>query len=420
MSNPRPSVLDGDAIRDPLAWLMPFRWAVAGIEVVGILAAGPFGGLAIARWIWAVPLLQAATNLTAWMLARPGVDRSLLTGLLLVLDAGFLTALFAASGGSASPFTTFYLVLIVFSALVLRPFWSWATAIASIAGFSLLFVLPSGEAAHAFSWHLRGMWAAFVAAAVATALFVTLLRQARDRRERDLERLRDLAGRYERLAVLSTCAAGAAHELATPLGTVALASERIASGRLDREGVTREADGIGEEIARCRVLLDELAGRAGEATGEAPRSIEPAALVERALDRLAGSERGRVTTRFADSLPSIVVPERGLDRSLLALLRNAIEASAAGTPIEAEVTCDGDRVVFRVADRGAGIEPDLAGRIGEPFLSTKGKEGLGLGLFAASRLAELLGGGLTLAPRAGGGTVAELVLPTKLRKSGPR
>jgi two-component system sensor histidine kinase RegB len=100
----------------------------------------------------------------------------------------------------------------------------------SVAGFSLLFALPaagtdgSSHAMHAghaepgaFDGHLRGMWAAFAAAAIATALFVTLLRKARDRRERELARLRDLGARYERLAALSTFAASAAHELATPL-----------------------------------------------------------------------------------------------------------------------------------------------------------------------------------------------------------
>ena len=92
-------------------------------------------------------------------------------------------------------------------------------------------------------------------------------------------------------------------------------------------------------------------------------------------------------------------------------LQNAIEASPGALPIDLGIDRDGDRVVFRVADRGVGIEAELARRVGEPFLSTKGEHGLGLGLFAASRLAELLGGTFTLEPREGGGAVAVFAVP---------
>lgn len=410
-----------DAVTVALPWLLRFRWAVLAGQLVLVGAGRPLLGLSIPAWVVAIPVLVAASNVAARTLARRLAAATVAAGLLL-LDIVLLTALLAATGGAANPFTILYLVQIALSALVLRPRWTWLMAAASVVGFSSLFLFsPRADphAAHGMAMnlasHLRGMWAAFVLAALATALFVTLLRRSLDRRERELAGLRDLALRYDRLATLSTFAAGAAHELATPLGTIALvaAETEVHAASGANELVCRDLRTIRSEVERCRVILDDLAGRAGETAGEIVQPTALHELVGDALSRLGSEERRCV--RFdgeASATRNVVlnVPRRALVRALVTLLRNAFDASAAGEPIEVRVTSEAGWASLSVLDRGSGPSRGLAERVGEPFLTTKG-EGLGLGLFAAKRLLALLGGELRLAARPGGGAIAELKLP---------
>ncbi len=418
---------DAGAVTVALPWLLRFRWAVLAGQLLFVSAGRTWLGLSIPAWVLAIPVLNGASNLAGHALARRIPAATLAAGLLL-LDSVLLTALLAASGGAANPFTILYLVQIALSALVLRPRWTWLMATASVLGFSSLFLFPPRVDPHAahgmamnMSSHLRGMWAAFVLAALATALFVTLLRRSLDRRERELGSLRDLALRYDRLATLSTFAAGAAHELATPLGTIALVvaeiEEHVASGA--GEAARQDLRTIRGEVDRCRVILDDLAGRAGETVGEIvlPTSLHD--LIDDALHRLSVEEQRRVrvdrgavgTAGAIGALDAVLrVPRRALVRALVTLLRNAFEASPPGEPIEVRAALEAGWVSLAVLDRGTGPSLGLAERVGEPFLTTK-LEGLGLGLFAAKRLVGLLGGELRLGPRPGGGASAELWLP---------
>ncbi len=404
-----------------LPWLLRFRWAVLAGQLLFVGTGRPWLGLSIPAWVVAIPVVVAASNLAGRALTRRFSAATVAAGLLL-LDIVLLTALLAATGGAANPFTILYLVQIALSALVLRPRWTWLMAAASVVGFSSLFLFSPRADPHAvhgmamnMASHLRGMWAAFVLAALATALFVTLLRRSLDRRERELAGLRDLAQRYDRLATLSTFAAGAAHELATPLGSIALvaAETETHAARGASEIVRRDLRTIRSEVERCRVILDDLAGRAGETAGEIVLPTAPQELVRDALDRLSAEERRCV--RFdgeATEARGVVlnVPRRALVRALVTLLRNAFDASGAEEPIDVRVTSGAGWASVAVLDRGPGPSRGLAERVGEPFLTTKG-EGLGLGLFAAKRLLALLGGELRLAARPGGGAIAELKLP---------
>lgn len=415
------AVETNDTVTVALPWLLRFRWAVLAGQLLLVGAGRPWLGLSIPAWVVAIPVGVAASNLAGRALTRRFSAATVAAGLLL-LDIVLLTALLAATGGAANPFTILYLVQIALSALVLRPRWTWLMAAASVVGFSSLFLFSPRADPHAvhgmamnMASHLRGMWAAFVLAALATALFVTLLRRSLDRRERELAGLRDLALRYDRLATLSTFAAGAAHELATPLGTIALVAAETethaASGA--NEIVRRDLRTIRSEVERCRVILDDLAGRAGETAGEIVLPTAPQELVREALDRLSAEERRcvRFDGEATDEIGVVLnVPRRALVRSLVTLLRNAFDASVAGGPIEIRVTREAGWVSLAVLDRGAGPSRGLFERVGEPFLTTKG-EGLGLGLFAAKRLLDLLGGELRLAARPGGGAFAELRLP---------
>ncbi len=412
-----------DAAAVALPWLFRFRWVVLAGQLLFVLAGQSWLGTPIADWALTSPALVLASNIAGLLLARRFEAEAIAAGLLM-LDSVLLTALLAATGAAANPFTILYLVQIALSALVLRPRWTWAIAAASVLGFSALFWVSPGadpHAAHGMARsmvsHLRGMWAAFVVAALATALFVTLLRLSLDRRVRELAALRSLAARYDRLATLSTFAAGAAHELATPLGTIALVAAET-EARPEAAAVAPDLRTIRGEVERCRLILDDLAGRAGETAGEMAHPVSAGELVASALRRLAGEEQSRVEIEAPVDF-EVEVPERAVVRSLVTLLRNAFEASAPGSHVEIRSERLGSTWRTSILDRGAGPRAGLVERIGEPFLTTK-EEGLGLGLFATKRLAELLGGELRLKARDGGGAVAELLLPVAAPSAGGR
>jgi two-component system sensor histidine kinase RegB len=259
--------------------------------------------------------------------------------------------------------------------------------------------------------HLQGMWVAFAIAAAVIAYFVT--RVTRDleiqRAEAALARTRAL--RSERLASLATLAAGAAHELGTPLSTIAVAArelERELGARPESQESASDARLIRDEVRRCRHILDQMASDAGESSGEAFRSVSAEELLQESIRELA--ERSRVRVQIETSARARV-PVRALARALRGLVRNALQASTAEVSLRAR-TAGPWELAIEVEDTGSGIAAELLPKIGEPFFTTKATgQGMGLGVFLARALCERLGGSLELRSEPGRGTLARVLLP---------
>jgi two-component system, sensor histidine kinase RegB len=206
------------------------------------------------------------------------------------LDVLLLTGLLSFSGGSFNPFSCLYLVHIALAAVVLSPRLTWILAAWSLGCFALLFVIPawlpgSGGAPHAehMRLHLEGMWAAFGVAAGFIVYFVQRVTRALADREAELVAARNLTARNQRFGALATLAAGAAHELATPLSTIAVVAKEI-ERQLQRRPSSAEtvADArlIREQVTRCQAILAQLAADAGQGTGAAIVPIALADLVD--------------------------------------------------------------------------------------------------------------------------------------------
>src|SRR5688572_15842072 len=174
--------------------------------------------------------VTAATNLGLELLFRSGRtagDRWIAS--VLTFDTMVLTAFLMASGGPANPFSVLYLVHVTLAAVLLPTTMTWFLVAISSGGFALLFVV-SDDTMHAhdgYGSHLQGMWIAYTIAAIVIAYFVGRLSLALRRRDAELASLREEASKNARLASLTTLAAGAAHELNTPLSTVAVVAKEI-------------------------------------------------------------------------------------------------------------------------------------------------------------------------------------------------
>jgi two-component system sensor histidine kinase RegB len=232
---------------------------------------------------------------------------------------------------------------------------------------------------------------------------------------RELTEARGLAARQERLASLATMAAGAAHELSTPLGTVALAAkelERALDKRPESAALAGDARLIREQVGRCRAILEQMQQGAGT-VGEGVTACTVRELVDEALVGIR--ESPRVVCELADELAAapLRLPPRAVSQALRSLVTNAQDASPATSAVVVQVTRDADMLDVRIRDRGAGMPGDVLARIGEPFFTTKAPgRGMGLGLFLARAVIEGVGGSLQIDSTAGDGTAVRVRLPT--------
>lgn len=348
---------------------------------------------------------------------RPITERQVT--LALGLDLLLFSALLYFSGGPANPFSFLYLIHIALAAIVLPPKTSFALVLAALGcSLGLFWVhvpLPHDHSHHQaeYSWHLRGMWVAFGLAAGCIVYFIQrVLRELRSI-EAELAASRERAARGEAVAALAMLSAGAAHELASPLSTIALASGELLR-RFPEGGAGAEARDdlllIKSQVERCRGILDQLAAEAGQAQGSSYGELSWRQVVEQASAGFDGARLSLDSERAG--AVTLVGSLTAVSQALRNLLANAFDATAPDGSVRLSVSTQAAELAFSVADDGPGMSESVLGRATEPFFTTKPRgQGMGLGLFLAQSVAEQMGGRLELSSRVGRGTVVTLSLP---------
>ena len=437
--SPRPTVLSPllSAAREPqivLAALTRLRWlAVVGQVAATGVAVGGLGLRLPVLPITAVILVTALSNLLliAWpRLARP--PAVLVRGTIL-LDVCLLTCLLYLTGGPANPFSSLYLVHVAMAVIVCGAAWTWLVVATAAACYGLLLKwhLPlAGTGAGAGAgdeplpaWATAGgSWVALVLVCVLIAVFIGYVIRALRQREFELIAARERAARNEQLAALTTLAAGAAHELNTPLGTIAVVAKELelSCDSAGSEGaILDDARLIRREVDRCRAILgrmrldlgDDASAQGAAAPGE-PAVLRVDDLLPSLRDSLGVAEWARLEVRRSPDVKTVATPPRAVEQALLVLLRNAFDASPPDGTVTLEVARSDGRVRFGVRDRGSGMTPEVLRRAGEPFFTTKQPgRGMGLGLFLVHRVAERCGATFTVESKVGEGTRCVLEIP---------
>ncbi|WP_167735674.1 MULTISPECIES: ATP-binding protein [unclassified Herbaspirillum] len=348
----------------------------------------------------------------------------------LCIDVSALSALLYFTGGATNPFVSFYLPALAVAAAVLPSAYAFGLALYSLACYSALTYLYQPLHIHdhdqAMAYHLAGMWVNFVMSAALITWFVTRMSATVRSRDAQLAQAREQQLQDERIVALGTQAASAAHEMSTPLATVAvIAGElRIEAGRNNALTMYRDDLAVVEEqIAVCKTALDRMGMdvQVRQTDTAAPVSLSdwlrhfvdswrlrhPAVSIRLTLPQAAPD--------LLDTAPALI------GQVVQTLLDNAAQAVAENGKVDVVLSLQKDAVasstmnsaIIRVADDGPGIAPELLKRLGyEPVRSSTG--GKGIGLMLAFATARQMGGKLTLAAAtgtAGRGACATLALP---------
>jgi two-component system sensor histidine kinase RegB len=368
------------ALEVSFAWGLP---AIAAMVVVEVLSSRPASRARLNESEWAIWSLAAADILA-------------------------VAVLIGAAGGAANPFTAVLFVYVALAASLLSPVRTLLLAAFSAVTFGALFLLPEDPSCHAptvsMTDHFYGMWVAYAVGAVLVALFLARVRSALLAHQREIDRLRAEQADAAKFVALGTLAAGTAHELGTPLSTIAVLAEELA-----RAGGGDRAETIAREVERCRHVLNRMRPGARRDPALGCRLDEAVARSVAAWERAHPEAKVKVVGSTEAIVP---IESNDVEAALSVLMDNARDAASgpASISVSVEASPTGPHVV--VEDEGRGLDGGVAARIGEPFVSTKAPgEGMGLGLFVVRTLLEQIGGKLVVEPRSPRGARVRLEFP---------
>lgn len=347
---------------------------------------------------------HSAWNLyAAWRARQPRDVSDNEFFLQLVTDVLAFTGVLYFVGGATNPFAWFYLLPLTIAATLLPKHRVWVLAGLTAVCYSLLvrYHLPMSHSAmshdSSFNQHVIGMWFGFVFSAGLVAHFVTNMASTLRERDRVLATAREQALRDERLVALGTLAAGAAHELGTPLNTITIVTDELKQDYPPQKNaeLNEQLTLISEQIDRCKEALSVISASAGELRADAGEALA----VDRYLQQLLKqwqTERPGVNLQqdFSGQQPAPqLVADRALGQAITNILNNAADVSPGWVAIHAEWTTQSLNLEIR--DHGPGLSADAKARIGKTLYSDK-EHGLGLGLFLAHSVIERLGGEVRL------------------------
>lgn len=400
--------------------LIQLRW-IAVIGQVVTIAVVQFG-FGIELPLTSMSLLLGALvvfNVIShvWLRYLTEVSRSALL-YALMLDVLALTVQLYLSGGAINPFVGLYLLQITLGAVLLDVRSAWS--IVSLAAACLLLLtqfnlpLPLGRYTERDFVNLQivGMLVCYGLDAALLVVFVT--RITRNLRERDehLAELKQRAAEEDHIVRMGLLASGAAHELGTPLASVAviLGDWRRMPTVADQPELLADIEDMQVAVQRCKSIVTSILLSAGEARGEAPLITTVNAFLQDTIEEWHAARPAaklKFQNDFGADMP--MISDSALKQVVANLLDNALEASPHW--IKLQVNREQDSLILMVVDAGPGFADEVLTQFGKPYRSTKGKLGGGLGLFLVVNVVRKLGGSVSAHNRTEGGAIVTVALP---------
>jgi len=338
--------------------------------------------------------------------------------LALTVDVASLTAQLYLSGGATNPFVFLYLLHVILGAVLLEAWSTWTivavtgACIAWLALFSEPLRVPQDHERGILSLYVQGMLVCFILDAALLVVFISRITRNMRTTAARLAALHQRAAEEEHIIRMGLLASGAAHELGTPLATLAviLGDWKHMPEFKGNPVLLEEIAEMQTQLKRCKSIVSGILLSAGEARGES----SAATTINTFLDEVVAEWRiGRPVVKFEfenridPDLP--VVSDSTLKQMICNVLDNALEASPQWLRMEA--TREDDALVLQVTDAGPGFAEAMLAQFGKPYNSSKGRPGGGLGLFLVVNVARTLGGAVTASNLERGGAMVRLTLP---------
>ena len=421
------------AVRHHLRQLTTIRYIALGGQTLALLIvafAYPIDRLPISLLSGITVIFAILNTLTLWRTRqkKPISEREFFGHLM--LDIVGLTILLYFSGGATNPFISYFLVPVSIAAATLHRALAWSVAALAFLAYStlLIFYLPIPDLLPSlhhggFNLHIIGMWANFIISAALITYFVFNMAARVREQEQQLSQQREKQLQDEQVLGVATLAAGAAHELGTPLNTMKLLIDDARTNLANTQPQQFDNDLLilQQQIERCRSTLKKLVQAA---------SIIDDADEERSVRDYTESvlEKWRIIRPTADLNSNIDAASPDIkayfhptiEQALHNLLNNAADASEK---IELRIYWNQDTLFFSIRDFGSGIDLTTVEDLGKPVRSGK-NHGLGLGLFLSYSTLTRHGGTVKFSNIGGAkntiagaeetnGTLTEVVLPLR-------
>jgi two-component system sensor histidine kinase RegB len=397
---PRPSGL-WQSGKVSLRTLVLVRWIViiGQLVTVAVVALGFKFPMQVSS-VLSIVALAVAVNLIGTIMRRGRALSDRAVALYLGFDILQLSALLFLTGGLTNPFSLLVLGPIAVAAAVLGRDYSFMLTLLAILCLAALFAspyeLPWGGAASSPrlpELYQLGMWIALTLACGFIAVYNWSVAGEARRISEALAETQLTLARAQQLTALGTLAAAAAHELGTPLSTIAVVAKELARDMPADSPYAEDVALIQSQCDRCRGILAELAHKPEDAEEPPFDRLPLEQLVEDAAapHRMPGIRLQVDAHTAPGSAPPILRRTPEIMHGLGNILQNAMQFATTAVAVGVETDAETIRVI--VSDDGAGFSPGLLGRLGEPYLSQRGEEHehLGLGIFIAQTLLERTG-----------------------------
>ncbi len=417
-----------------LRTLILLRWVSTGAQATLLLLVG--AGFGFRPAIVAGLGIVAAAALVNYVLAV-GRPQTRIAGrrealVQLGLDIAELTAVLALTGGLQNPFSCVLIAPVTVAAATLEARWATLVGVVAVAAVSALYfvALPlpwmRGSALDLPETYQIGLWAGTAAGIGFAALYAWQAQAEAARMELALAATQAVLAREQRLSALGGLAAAAAHELGTPLATIQVVTKEMLRELEAGTALHEDISLLASQAERCRDILRKLS-RSPEASDVRHERMSLSQLMEEISEPFRAGPvavEPEVTCAVGASILEVRrLPE--VLHGLSAFVENAVDF--AESLVEVNAYYDAERLIVEVRDDGPGFPPDVLGRLGEPYVTTRPNaensrthhQGMGLGFFIAKTLLERTGADVEFRNARTGGAVIGVRWPRRRVEAPP-
>jgi two-component system sensor histidine kinase RegB len=433
VSTPLSSPYAGQSPRLNLFTLVAIRWIAIAGQAITIAIAIALGFVMPAGLAMSVVLISALVNL--WIMSRrrlrQGRSSAWIGGRaamsVLLFDLCQLTILLLLTGGITNPFAILLLAPVTVSAATLSLRETSLISVSAIVLTALVaFIslpLPYLDQALEVPFYYRaGLGLALSLAIAFTAFYLSNIAEQSRTMASALSSVHLALEREQRLSAIGGLAANAAHELGTPLATIAVVAKEMWKDAEEGSPAKEDAALLVEEAARCREILTEISRSKKLDDGASYNLLPMASLIDLAIERHASNYDCPVAVRItppdgqSEQDQPVFPRQPELVHGLGNLVQNALQH--AEQQVWVGLTWDASHIHLQVEDDGPGFEPELLYRLGDPYLKgeqerKRGGSSMGIGVFIATTLLNHCGATVIFSNRQEGGASVEVSLKRK-------